>query len=98
MPLPPQRCLVSSDLNPSTRTTGVNTKVVEAQSKKLLEDELNQAASEVKESQFSLGLLDCTWEQLKDIVVDCGVSINASYSLRGWSAMDAVIAAISVDT
>jgi len=31
-------------------------------------------------------------------VVDAGVTIDASWSSRGWSATDAVIAAISVDT
>ena len=53
---------------------------------------------EVKERKFALDLLDCTREQLGEVVVDCGVTIDASWCSRGWSATDAVIAAISVDT
>ena len=75
-----------------------NAKKIEAEAKNLLENELNRAAFEVKESKFALDLLDCTREQLGEVVVDCGVTIDASWCSRGWSATDAVIAAISVDT
>ena len=64
----------------------------------MLENELNRAALKVKERKFALDLLDCTCEQLGEVVVDCGVTIDASWCSRGWSATDAVIAAISVDT
>ena len=75
-----------------------NAKKIEAEAKNLLENELNRAAFEVKERTFALDLLDCTREQLGEVVVDCGVTIDASWCSRGWSATDAVIAAISVDT
>ena len=64
----------------------------------MLENELNQVAFEVKERKFTLDLLDCTREKLGEVVVDCGVTIDASWCSWGWSASDAVIAAISVDT
>ena len=47
-------------------------------------------------------ILDCTvkcsCEELDNSIVDAGVTIDASWCSCGWSATDAVIAAISVDT
>ena len=42
--------------------------------------------------------MECWREELDNIIVDAGVTIDASWCSRGWSATDAVIAAISVDT
>ena len=86
-------------LKPITRNYwSENTKKIEKEAKNLLENELNRAAFEVKEYKFALGQLDCTREQLSDVVVNAGDTIDASWCSRGWSATDAVIAAISVDT
>ena len=42
--------------------------------------------------------MDCSLEELDDTIVDAGVMFSASWSSRGWSATDAVVAAISADT
>ena len=74
------------------------TKTIERDARALLEEELNRAARGVKEWKFSLGEVHCSLEELDDAVVDAGVTIDASWCSRGWTATDAVIAAISVDT
>ena len=75
-----------------------NTKKIEEEAEKALQKELDRAAFGVKEWKFANGELECTREELPDVVVDAGVTIDASWSSRGWSATDAVIAAISADT
>lgn len=74
------------------------TKKIKKEAKNLLKNDLNRAAFVVKEYNFALGEADCTREQLSYVVVNAGVTINASWCSRGWSAMDAVTAVISVDT
>ena len=37
-------------------------------------------------------------EQLADVVLDAGISIDGSWNKRGWSARDGVVAVISIDT
>jgi hypothetical protein len=37
-------------------------------------------------------------EQLADLVLDAGISIDGSWNKRGWSARDGVVAVISIDT
>ena len=64
----------------------------------MLEKELNRASRCVKEWKFSNGELNCSLEDFEGSVVDIGVTIDALWSARGWSASDAVVAAISVDT
>lgn len=44
----------------------------------LLEEELNEAAREVKKWKFSLGELNCSHEDLDNVVVGAGVTIDAS--------------------
>ena len=73
-------------------------KTIEGEVRVLLEEELSEAAREVKECKFSLGELNCSREELDNAVVDAGVTIDASWCSRGWTATDAVVAAISVDT
>ena len=75
-----------------------NTKRIEKEAKLLLEEELKVAACEVKEQKFTLGEVVCSREELHEKVIDAGVTIDASWSTRGWSASDGVVAAISVDT
>ena len=75
-----------------------HTKKIEGEAKLLLEKELNRASRCVKEWKFSNGELNCSLEDFEGSVVDIGVTIDALWSARGWSASDAVVAAISVDT
>ena len=75
-----------------------HTKKIEGEAKLFLEKELNHASRCVKEWKFSNGELNCSLEDVEGSVVDIGVTIDASWSARGWSASDAVVAAISVDT
>ena len=75
-----------------------HTKKIEGEAKLLLEKELNCASHCVKEWKFSNGELNCSLEDFEGSVVDIGVTIDDSWSARGWSASDAVVAAISVDT
>ncbi|CAH3020824.1 unnamed protein product, partial [Porites evermanni] len=58
----------------------------------------NVATKHGLEWKFSHGELNCSLEDVEESVVDIGVTIDASWSARGWSASDAVVAAISVDT
>lgn len=76
--------------------TPINKKI-KREAKTLLEVELDCAAFAVKQFKFSNGEIevDCSF---KETVVDVGVTIDASWCSRGWSATDAVVAAISVDT
>lgn len=69
-----------------------NTKRIEKEAKLILEEELNVAAFEVKEKKFAVGEVASSHEELHEKV------IYASWSTRGWSASDGVVAAISVDT
>ena len=81
-----------------------HTKALEEAANKLLERELQNAALQVKRYKFEIsqiqGIIDgtITDEQLKDIVVDAGVSIDGSWNSRGWSARDGMVAVISIDT
>ena len=82
-----------------TRTHGpIIQKKIKQRARILLETELYRAAHEVKEWKFLNGEVDCSLEELDDTIVDAGVTSNASWSLRGYSATDAVVAAISADT
>ena len=74
------------------------TKTIKGEVRVILEEELNRAARGVKEWTFSLGELNCSLENLDETVVDTGVTIDASWCSRDWTATDVVIAAISVDT
>ena len=87
-----QSFLVSLAWRRSTKTPG---RIIQKRSK---EKQLNRASRGVKEWKFSNGELNCSLEDVEESVVDIGVTIDASWSARGWSASDAVVAAISVDT
>ena len=79
-----------------------HTKALEQIANDLLEKELKNAAIEVK--RFLQGekedttIADMSEEQLVDLVLDAGVSIDGSWNQRGWSARDGVVAVISIDT
>ena len=81
-----------------------HTKAIELAANKLLERELQNAVLQVKRYKLEDGDLDANVdssiadEQLKDIVVDAGVSIDGSWNSRGWSARDGMVAVVSIDT
>lgn len=75
-----------------------NTKRIEKEAKLILEEELNAAAFEVKEKKFALGEVVSSHEELHEKVIDAGITIDASWSTRGWSSSDGIVVAISVDT
>lgn len=66
-----------------------HTKVIEEKVKELTQEELSEAALEVKESLQE--------DQSKPYAV-AGMPFDGSWCSRGWSATDACVTAISVDT
>ena len=78
-----------------------HTKAIELAANELLERELQNAVLQVKRYKLENGDLDANVdssiadEQLKDIVVDAGVSIDGSWNSRGWSARDGMVAVVS---
>lgn len=81
-----------------------HTKAIELAANELLERELQNAVLQVKRYKLENGDLDAKVdssiadEQLKDIFVDAGVSIDGSWNSRGWSARDGMVAVVSIDT
>ena len=67
----------------------------------LLEKELKKAAIEVKiflqGENEDMTIVDMSEEQLTDVVLDAGVSMDGSWNQRGLSARDGVVAVISID-
>ena len=68
----------------------------------LLEKELKNAAIEVKRflqgEKEDMNNADMSDEQLAELVLDAGVSIDGSWNQQRWSAHDGVVAVISMDT
>ena len=69
----------------------------------LLDTQLSSAALEVKRFKIANGSLavggaEKSDQELRELVVEAGASIDGSWSSRGWSARDGVVAAVSVDT
>lgn len=80
-----------------------HTKALTEAAEKVLAMELNRAVLEVKRFKLQNGDFDgidgtCDDEQLKAFVMDVGVSLDGSWSSRGWSARDGLVAAVSIDT
>ena len=81
-----------------------HTKAIGLAANELLERELQNAVLQVKRYKLENGDLDANVdssiadEQLKDIVVDAGVSIDGSWNSRGWSARDGMVPVVSIDT
>ena len=79
-----------------------NTKALEQIANDLLGKELKKAAIEVKRflegENEDMTIVDMSEEQLTDLVLDVGISIDGSWNQRGWSARDGVVAVISIDT
>lgn len=81
--------------NPWSRHTKAILQVAET----LLEEELNDAAFEVKKILRDVGdIEDCSDEELREKVVSAGASLDGSWSSRGWTSRDGIVAAISVES
>lgn len=63
----------------------------------LWDKELSNAAKEVREFKFANGLIS-TAERQEDKLSNVGVSIDGSWSSRGWTTRDGVVAVVSIDT
>ena len=80
-----------------------HTKAIEDTARTILEQELASAALEVKRLKLANGDItavddNATDDELREVVAEAGVSIDGSWSSRGWSARDGVVAVISIDT
>ena len=69
----------------------------------LFDTELSNRALKVKQFKIANGSLavegtEPSDQELRELVVEAGVSIDGSWSSRGWSAWDGVVASASVDT
>ena len=83
---------------PMTKSPWVlHTRVLEKAGSELLVKELSKAAKEVREFKFFNGLIS-TEERQEDKTIKVGVSIDGSWSSRGWTARDGVVAVVSIDT
>jgi len=65
-----------------------HSKAIDEHARESLEEELSLAASQLREYQGADS----------ETMIDVGVSLDGSWSSRGWSARDGVVAAISIDT
>ena len=93
-----QKCLSFLGLTP-VHTWDKHTTLIEEKVKDLTEIDFNQAASQLKQLKRTVGeIADCTDEELAGKVVDVGASFDCSWSSRGWSARDGLVAAVSEDT
>ena len=80
-----------------------HTKTLLKAANELLDTEFSNAALEVKQFKIANGRLavggaEKSDQELRELVVEAGASIDGSWSSRGWSARDGVVAAVSVDT
>ena len=79
-----------------------HTRALEQIANELLDEELKNAANEVKRflqgEREDTNIADTNEELLADVVVDAGVFIEGSWNQRGWPARDGVVAVISIDT
>ena len=80
-----------------------HTKAIEDTACTILDQELASAALEVKRLKLANGDItavddNATDDQLREVVAEAGVSTDGSWSSRGWSARDGVVAVISIDT
>ncbi len=93
-----QRCFSFLGLSP-VYTWDKHTTVIEEKVKDLTEIDFNQAVLQLKQLKRTVGdVADCTDQELVEKVVDVGASFDCSWSSRGWSARDGLVAAVSEDT
>ena len=80
-----------------------HTKTLLKAANELLDTELPNAALEVKRFKIANGSLavggaEKSDQELRELMVEAGASIDGSWCSRGWSARDGVVAAVSIDT
>lgn len=76
-----------------------HTKAISEVAMELLQEELKNAALELKKYKLAKDDKEAITDKLaKETVVDAGVSVDGSWSSRGWSARDGVVAVLSIDT
>jgi len=81
----------------SAKSWTSQTSSIEESAASILEEEMTQAAWESKTLRRNEGEIgQLTDEELRKEIVDIGVSLDCSWSSRGWSATDGVVAAIDV--
>lgn len=71
-----------------------HTRTLEECAKELLEEDLRQASIEVRD--FKSKLVD--EEVGENELIDAGVSVDGSWSSRGWTARDGLVTVVSIDT
>ena len=93
-----EKCLSFLGLAP-VYTWDKHTKLIEEKVKYLTETDFNQAVSQLKHLKRTTGeVADCTDQELQETVIDIGASFDCSWSSRGWSARDGLVAVVSEDT
>ena len=76
-----------------------HTKALEEAAGNFLEQELSNAALKVRQYLSANGQLTIDkGEELETKVIDAGISIDGSWSSRGWTARYGVVAVVSIDT
>ena len=76
-----------------------HTKLLEEKANELMRINCKEAVCELKQFLGNVGKVQqCTDEELKQKVVDAEVSFDCSWSSRGWSARDGIVAKVSEDT
>ena len=79
-----------------------HTMALEQIANELLDEELKNAANEVKRflqgEREDTNIAETSEDQLADVVVNARASIDGSWNQQGWSARDGVVAIISIGT
>ena len=76
-----------------------HTKAIEEVAFQLLDENLKQAAIELKQWKLKNREIQLNeGEQINEKMVDGGVSVDGSWSSRGWTARDGLVSVISIDT
>jgi hypothetical protein len=94
-----EKCFAILDIPSPVYTWDKHTKLVREKLEVLKEISMKDAALEVKQFLRDCGKIsNCTDEELNEKLVNVGTSFDCSWSSRGWSARDGIVAAISEDT
>lgn len=86
-------------LHPPVHLWHQHTRLIENKTKDLAERNFRDAVFELKMFKGNVGLVpNYSDEELQEKVVDVAASFDCSWSSRGWSARNGVVAVISEDT